>query len=58
MNRVAIRRMRGKVRLEMVSGATHLFEERGAMDRVAERAGDWFTHYRLPDTRVPEPKVD
>jgi dienelactone hydrolase len=35
-------------RLELVHGATHLFEEPGALDRVAELAGDWFTRYLTP----------
>ncbi|MFJ8748486.1 phosphoribosyltransferase family protein [Streptomyces sp. NPDC102441] len=30
-------------RLEIVPGATHLFEEPGALDRVADLARDWFT---------------
>jgi pimeloyl-ACP methyl ester carboxylesterase len=30
------------VQLEVVPGATHLFEERGALERVAELARDWF----------------
>ena len=29
-------------RLEIVAGATHLFEEPGALERVSELAGDWF----------------
>jgi len=33
--------------LEIVSGATHLFEEPGALDRVASLARDWFRD-RLP----------
>lgn len=32
-------------RLEIVPGATHLFEEPGALDRVAELARDWFQQY-------------
>jgi len=32
-------------RLEVVPGASHLFEERGALDRVAELAGDWFARH-------------
>ena len=31
-----------KRRLEIIPGATHLFEEPGALDRVAELARDWF----------------
>ncbi|MFI1203709.1 phosphoribosyltransferase [Streptomyces sp. BHT-5-2] len=35
-------------RLEVVPGATHLFEERGALDKVSTLARDWFTrHFRL-----------
>ncbi|MGD3107024.1 phosphoribosyltransferase family protein [Streptomyces sp. YGL11-2] len=34
--------------LEIVPGATHLFEERGALDRVCVLARDWFTrHFRM-----------
>jgi putative phosphoribosyl transferase len=32
-------------RLEIVSGATHLFTEPGALERVATLAADWFTRY-------------
>lgn len=32
-------------RLEVVPGASHLFEEAGKMDRVAELARDWFKKY-------------
>ena len=31
--------------LRIVPGATHLFEEPGALDQVAEQAGAWFTTY-------------
>jgi len=31
--------------LILVPGATHLFEERGALERVAELAADWFTRW-------------
>jgi pimeloyl-ACP methyl ester carboxylesterase len=35
------------VRLEVISNATHLFEEQGALEQVAEKAKDWFlTHLR------------
>jgi hypothetical protein len=29
----------------IVPGATHLFEEPGAMDEVARLAADWFTRF-------------
>jgi putative phosphoribosyl transferase len=41
LNRVAMRRMRAPVRLEIVPGATHLFEEPGALERVAQLAAEW-----------------
>jgi putative phosphoribosyl transferase len=48
MNRDAMKQMRGEVTLEIVPGATHLFEERGALERVAELAGDWFARHLHP----------
>jgi putative phosphoribosyl transferase len=45
MNRDAWRQMRARVSLEIVPGATHLFEEPGALERVAELAGDWFIRH-------------
>jgi dienelactone hydrolase len=48
MNRDAMRQMRGAVKLEIVPGATHLFEEPGTLERVAEFAGAWFEHHLQP----------
>jgi putative phosphoribosyl transferase len=48
MNRDAMKRMRGEVTLEIVPGATHLFEEPGTLERVAKLAGDWFARYLQP----------
>lgn len=42
LNRLALSRLTRKARLEIVPGATHLFEEPGALERVGELAGDWF----------------
>lgn len=42
MNRDAMAQMRGEVRLEIVPGATHLFEEPGTLEQVAGLARDWF----------------
>ena len=42
MNRAAMAQMRGLAALEIVDGATHLFEEPGALSQVAELAADWF----------------
>jgi putative phosphoribosyl transferase len=45
LNRAAMARMRAEVRLEVVPGATHLFEEPGALEVVAHLARDWFLRY-------------
>jgi len=45
MNHDAMRQMPGPVLLEIVPGATHLFEEPGALERVASLAADWFGRY-------------
>ncbi len=45
LNRAAYARLRGPKALEIVPGATHLFEEPGALERVAELAADWFARY-------------
>jgi dienelactone hydrolase len=42
MNRDALAELGCEARLEIVSGATHLFEEHGALERVADAAADWF----------------
>ncbi|MBX9421107.1 phosphoribosyltransferase family protein [Streptomyces lateritius] len=47
LNRRAGSRLRCENRLAVVAGATHLFEEPGALEEVAELAGSWFTrHFR------------
>jgi dienelactone hydrolase len=42
LNRQALRALRAEKRLEVVPGATHLFEEPGTLQRAAELAIDWF----------------
>jgi pimeloyl-ACP methyl ester carboxylesterase len=42
LNRQALRELRCEKRLEVVPGATHLFEEPAALDSVAQLAADWF----------------
>ncbi|MFJ2931351.1 phosphoribosyltransferase family protein [Streptomyces sp. NPDC087219] len=47
LNRRAESLLRCESRLEVVEGATHLFEEPGALEEVAELATSWFTgHFR------------
>jgi len=48
MNREAFVQLTCKKRLEIVSGATHLFEEPGALEAVARLAGDWLLRYLAP----------
>ena len=45
MNRAALAQLRAEKRLEIVPGATHLFEEPGVLEQVARLATDWFQHY-------------
>jgi putative phosphoribosyl transferase len=47
LNRQALRRLGGAKALEIVPGASHLFEEPGALDRVARLAAGWFTEHLL-----------
>jgi putative phosphoribosyl transferase len=48
MNRTAAAAMRAEVRLEIVPGASHLFEEPGALERVAALAARWFEDHLPP----------
>jgi len=45
LNRRALAQLQTEKRLEIVEGATHLFEEPGALEQVAHLACDWFTRY-------------
>ena len=45
LNREAFARLTCPKNLQIVPGATHLFEEPGALDNVARLAGDWFLRY-------------
>ncbi|MFB4272605.1 dienelactone hydrolase family protein [Nonomuraea sp. GTA35] len=45
LNEEARRRLRAESRITVVPGATHLFEEPGALEAVAGHARDWFTTY-------------
>jgi putative phosphoribosyl transferase len=45
LNRRALDRLGGVRRLVIVPGATHLFEEPGALEQVAELASEWFQQY-------------
>jgi putative phosphoribosyl transferase len=43
LNEMARDQIRCDVKLEIIAGATHLFEEPGALEQVAKLASDWFS---------------
>ncbi|HVZ56339.1 MAG TPA: alpha/beta hydrolase [Chitinophagaceae bacterium] len=45
LNRKAYERLQCEKKLEVIPGATHLFEEAGKMTEVAFLAGTWFQHH-------------
>ncbi len=45
LNEQAARLLRCEHEVAIVPGATHLFEEPGALERVSELAADWFSRY-------------
>jgi putative phosphoribosyl transferase len=49
MNREAMKLLRSPTKLELVTGATHLFEEPGTLEQVAVLARDWFHEYLAPE---------
>ncbi len=48
LNRGAIEEMRAHAELKIVPGASHLFEEPGALEEVARLARDWFLRHLTP----------
>lgn len=54
LNEEAYARLHGVKALKIIPGASHLFEERGALEQVANLAADWFAqHLRTRSVRVP-----
>lgn len=51
LNRKAFELLRCEKQLIIVSGATHLFEEPGTLDEVAQLACEWFERHLMPDTQ-------
>jgi putative phosphoribosyl transferase len=51
LNRTAMRELDGETTLAIVPGATHLFEEPGALEEVARLARDWFVGHLQPVPR-------
>jgi putative phosphoribosyl transferase len=54
-NREAAQRLTCEHRVEVVEGATHLFEEPGTLEAVASLARNWFTHHLGPDPHLIMP---
>jgi len=51
MNEDALRQLHGEKDLAIVRGATHLFEEPGALEDVARLAREWFVRHLTPPER-------
>lgn len=47
LNQKAYRRLNGVKQLDIIPGATHLFEEPGTLESVAELAANWFVKYLI-----------
>ena len=48
LNEQAFKRLHCEKAMRIVPGASHLFEEPGALERVAEMAKEWFRRYLQP----------
>lgn len=51
LNKQALEEIAGKKSLKIVEGATHLFEEPGTLEQVAELSLDWFIQNLKPKTK-------
>jgi pimeloyl-ACP methyl ester carboxylesterase len=59
LNEAAFEQLQCEKRLVIVPGATHLFEEPGALDEVARLAREWFERHLVPEkTRTAGPAND
>ena len=51
LNRAALALLRCEKQLVIIPGASHLFEEPGALDEVARLAREWFRQHLVPDAQ-------
>jgi pimeloyl-ACP methyl ester carboxylesterase len=51
LNEKALKELQCEKRLEIVPGATHLFEEPGTLERVADLASNWFENHLSVERR-------
>ena len=56
LNQRAYARLHAGKQLVIIPGATHLFEERGALPEVARLAAEWFSRYLLALPPAPDRK--
>jgi hypothetical protein len=57
LNRAALAQLRGEKELVIIPGATHLFEEAGALDEVTRLAREWLErHLTAAGNRTPGPE--
>lgn len=54
LNEGALGQLRCPKEMVIVPGATHLFEEPGTLEQVAELARDWFDRYLVPTEAEPD----
>jgi putative phosphoribosyl transferase len=53
LNELALARLRGAKELRIVPGASHLFQEQGALEAVMEQAKNWFSAHLGTDNTCP-----
>jgi putative phosphoribosyl transferase len=51
LNRFALAQLRCEKQFVIIPGATHLFEEPGALEKVAELARAWFQRYLISEAQ-------
>jgi putative phosphoribosyl transferase len=58
LNEQAFEHLRCEKQLAIVPGATHLFEERGTLEQVAELAAAWFSRHLTGNKPAPSSQPD
>jgi putative phosphoribosyl transferase len=58
MNREALEHLSAEGRLDVIPGASHLFEEPGALEQVARRAAAWFARWLMPKAPYRDPRAE
>lgn len=56
LNKQALAQLRCEKALRLVPNATHLFEEPGALETVAQSAREWFLRHLAPGLPMPDPR--